>query len=389
MSTKEQNQEIDILAEDLYEITQGLDREAITRKIVGKSKDELFQLIGRASFFDSEVKFRNILKKSKFDKNDIIAALFDITNDVELFVNAVQNKVTKISGDEEDSGSKSVTDLSLDDVFKDDKKELISKKSNQKPKYKKAMTAAWIKAKEYHGQFKSNTQKQPEEKKWVSSSVFNAADTQTNKQAGVFGNYAWSSRSWVSNYAKQKPPYEPDTTEEEKAFYDLQSHFSDNENITPKTATILSDILKSGKYSDVIKPYKGVLYRGMKDIPIDFIMSILKLPKETISDLLSKSDYIHKQSFKFKPKKEISSWSEDPSAIQKFADGYSYKSYMTNELRFSIVLKANSNANNNNLIRCVDGLYKIHAFSEFQIEKEVIAIGEVVVDSIEIKKLSK
>jgi hypothetical protein len=314
------NEQLNDLAEDFYELTQGLDREALTKKVVGKSPDELFQLIAKASAFDSEVKFRNILKKSKFKIDDILSALFEISEDVEALINKNSPGIKASSSNKKEKSSNvwNASDVSINPLFKNVDKS-----------------------------FKPESEKE------------------------IFNKYAFADQDRIG----KKPPYEESSAIEYDVFQDLENHIIDNISLDIRTTDILSSLLAQKKYPDVIKEYQGTIYRGM-GVNKNFFEAV------GIQNFSLKKGVIIQASFIYKPKKgNSSSWSESKTKAESFAkENLGPLSWAHNKI--GILLVAEQKNNVNKLLRCTNALYNFSNFDAYKGEKEVIGLGDIKVNKI-------
>jgi hypothetical protein len=201
-----------------------------------------------------------------------------------------------------------------------------------------------------------------------------------NADKGSFGKYAWANNRSLSSLM----PFEKDEPIESSAFRQLQKYFDGKTSaVDKKTASTLGSLLKQGKYSDVIKePTIKVVMRGMwlnlkqlKTILGDKEFSKIKVKLDTRHSVSGFRKKILK-SFTFKPKFNVSSWTTKPSVAVNFA-----LDNAATDL-FGIILYANVSDNQRKFLQCDNGLYKINDFAMNMQEHEVLALGDIKVNSV-------
>jgi uncharacterized protein YjbI with pentapeptide repeats len=195
----------------------------------------------------------------------------------------------------------------------------------------------------------------------------------------IFNKYAWADKKRQEESA---PEYESSSEIENDVYRDLASHFEFNSILKKSTADILKDLLQRKKYPDVIQEYQDVVFRGMR-VSKQFLENTLGKDlvdsinvNEAIGNLMQFQEF--EKSFVFKPKKGgASSWTESMNVAKKFADKSD---------DFSIILMATHEYNKNKFLKCSDALYKIDAFSDFSNEHEIVALGDIVIKEILVRR---
>jgi hypothetical protein len=176
---------------------------------------------------------------------------------------------------------------------------------------------------------------------------------------------------------KGEVPEEKNNDEEQRLYDDIASYFSENSTISKEDAELIHDILKSGMYKDVFHaPKEQTVYRGMA-VDGNFMRKALKLPENAeISTDPGDSD----AHFTFTPRGDMgaTSWTVDFEVAKKFADD------MCDRKRtpFQLIMIAATDDNTNRLAAGPDGLYKIPGFDKYDIESEVIGLGQIKVSKI-------
>lgn len=182
---------------------------------------------------------------------------------------------------------------------------------------------------------------------------FSKLSIELNSDKSVFGKIAFApSREDIPDEM-----YEHNTTIESKVFDALHNHIHNNIKLSKSISSVIKNILRKGKYSDMfVKPKTEYVYRGMR-------------LKEDSSNKIKQSS-----NFLFLPKKgESSSWTSSISVAENFADFKYNKS--------SIVLIASVLDNSNSFLD-LRNLYDIKLFNSYAHEKEIIGLGPIKVKEL-------
>jgi hypothetical protein len=163
---------------------------------------------------------------------------------------------------------------------------------------------------------------------------------------------------------------EPSTKIEDELFKRIRDHLIDNVSLDSKSAAFLKDLLKSGYYTNIIKaPKSDAIFRGM-GVAESFMKAAMPQEK-TI-----KPYGISKKQLKFKPilASKATSWSSEIESAKNFAQ-------TKENMPYAILLKASVDRNHGSLLD-MSGFYDVESFENFSNENEVLAIGDVIVDSV-------
>lgn len=182
---------------------------------------------------------------------------------------------------------------------------------------------------------------------------FSKLGIDSNSEKSVFGKIAFApSREDIPDEM-----HERNTAIESKVYNALYNHIHNNIKLSKPISSIIKNILRKGKYSDMfVKPKTEYIYRGM-------------LLREDLSDKIKQSS-----NFIFLPKDGTSSsWTSSILVAEKFADFKYNKS--------GIVLVASVLDNSNSFLDLIN-LYDIKMFNSYAHEKEVIGLGPIKVKEL-------
>jgi hypothetical protein len=174
---------------------------------------------------------------------------------------------------------------------------------------------------------------------------------------------------------------EPNLPVENNLFNSLDTHVNNNVSMKEKFTNIIKTFLQNGFYKDFIKPPDTqVIFRGMT-INKKTLSGLVKTP---IEDLQSTGEKVLEDPIVFKPRhndRPSTSWSKSLSRATMFAN----RNLIHGE-NFGIVLFAKS-VNNPDKLFDLKQFYK-EIDSEFDVEEEVIGLGEISVYKVKWKKVN-
>jgi hypothetical protein len=185
------------------------------------------------------------------------------------------------------------------------------------------------------------------------------------------GKIAWPKQNFSKRHLDS---WETDTKIEKTIMVELERHFTGHLGaISPFVVKQLRGFLENDLYSNVIKrPASKKIYRGMM---LNKIM-VKKLFGKNFDFKNSKKQTI-RTPFKYIPLRLVSSWTTDLSVAKSFAE--------EDTDPYGIILTADVDKNPW-LVDC-KVLYNYMFAANFVDERETIALGTVIVDSVSIEKL--
>lgn len=189
----------------------------------------------------------------------------------------------------------------------------------------------------------------------------------------------WGDVAWGDVRTDDVTP-EPNTKDEQNALRDLMHHFDDSKKLPADRAEQFQQLSGDKRYSDVLAfDESGIatVYRGM-GINLGTLAHLLKIPVANIE--VGKS---YEVEFLAKPRGEaVASWTPSKRSANRFAQTHSYKGA-------GVILHAQVSDNPSVFIINPDKIYQVKPLKDFKPEQEVIGVGPVVVDKIEVVALEE
>lgn len=200
---------------------------------------------------------------------------------------------------------------------------------------------------------------------------------QESDEDDVFGKWAWpSQRDAMINAGVE----EEDTSIEKKAHAELEKYVLDNVKPSKETVDTLRELLKAGKYSQVIKapPAGTTIYRGLL-VSDDDLRGFLKSDGD-IGVGIYQVNGVHKN------RSTVSGWTTVRQiAVSEFAKKqFDPIAEKKNETVWKLIVVASVDKSVGKLLACDDALYDVHSLDKMHPEHEVIAIDDIEYDSLEV-----
>jgi hypothetical protein len=205
----------------------------------------------------------------------------------------------------------------------------------------------------------------------------------------IFGEYLFGSKRLDEPASKEK-----DTAKEKKLIDGLFWHFRDKpyNNILALYSDIILDLIKSGKYLNLLKPDEKnkYAYRLLFDLSIKKANEILDLNIKEEDIEIGMYDYplVLNKKIIYKPiahQNKLSSWTIEPK-IKSFNSVINFKQdlrefYYYHDPRVYAIVRSKIK-NNNFFINFENLLNNTADIIKFKNEKEVISYGDVEIDKI-------
>ena len=192
-----------------------------------------------------------------------------------------------------------------------------------------------------------------------------------------FGKVAWAEeRNDVPD------PREPNGKQERAMLSTLEAFFNHNFKNWGTRLEDMREILKSGKWSDVIhEPDVEYVYRGLyvDEEHVSFLDP--RIGKADFGKVIGKFDLT-----KFSAP---TSWSISREVAEKFAQGEEPMSWSGQPKDHAVILTARVSDNPGILLTCPGGLYKIPEFTVHDDEEEVIALDVMTACEVEWKYVDR
>ncbi len=168
-------------------------------------------------------------------------------------------------------------------------------------------------------------------------------------------------------------PLERNTKVEDELFLAIRQHFELSDTpLSKKDISLIQSFISQGLYNKIFsEPKVEDVFRGMS-VDEEFISSIL-------NGSVSNSG-VFDVNYTFKPYGDTSSWTDNEKVSLKFAKDGADKT-----LPYTLIMHARVSENPNKFIDS-DGLYQLQSVKYHKSEKEIIGLGDIIVNKIEWKK---
>lgn len=187
-----------------------------------------------------------------------------------------------------------------------------------------------------------------------------------------FGQWAWASH-------RANVPDEPDTDIETAIYNQLKRHFRSTNRfgLPQSSADMLADFMANGWYKPVLHaPDVPKVYRGIKIASLEELAVILGIESSAIADSGSVAFG--------RAMDPVLGFSTSWTDQQKISGEYSVKG----KSGYALTLVADVANNPNRLIACVGGLYNVDGLSRWHLEREVVGLEPITIETIQWVRLT-